>query len=59
MTTVTHSEGTFINNRGVTLYTQEWVSEAPSARVCIVHGVGEHSGRYDEYARFCARQRLV
>jgi alpha-beta hydrolase superfamily lysophospholipase len=33
------------------LYTREWLPErTPQAVVCLVHGLGEHSGRYDEVA---------
>jgi alpha-beta hydrolase superfamily lysophospholipase len=32
---------------GIRLLTRHWVSEAPRAGVLIVHGLGEHSGRYE------------
>ncbi|MFZ5920990.1 MAG: alpha/beta hydrolase [Chloroflexota bacterium] len=31
---------------GVPFYGQGWMPEAPKAVVCLVHGLGEHSGRY-------------
>lgn len=42
-----HKEGSFIGAGGVSLYAQSWHPEtAPVARMVIVHGFGEHSGRY-------------
>lgn len=41
--------------RGASLYYRFWTVENPRAILFIVHGVGEHSGRYDYVARhFCA-----
>ena len=35
------------------LFAQEWLPEAaPGAVVCLVHGLGEHSGRYAQLAQF-------
>jgi len=43
-----HSEGTFQAAGGLELYYQKWQPErAPRAILAIVHGFGEHSGRYD------------
>jgi len=43
-----HSERFFESNTGKTIYTQSWLplNEQPQAVVVIVHGLGEHSGRY-------------
>lgn len=42
-----HSEGTFEGVGGVRLYYQRWTPEGESCGVvALVHGVGEHSGRY-------------
>ncbi|WP_108664807.1 alpha/beta hydrolase [Euzebya rosea] len=46
-----HSTGSFIARGGVTVFTQTWRPEAPPrARVVLVHGFGEHSGRYTHVA---------
>jgi alpha-beta hydrolase superfamily lysophospholipase len=37
---------------GLTLHTHSWVVESPRAVICLVHGLGEHSGRYEHVARF-------
>lgn len=42
-----HSEGTFSGYGGLPLYYQSWRPEkGPRAVLVIVHGFGEHSGRY-------------
>jgi alpha-beta hydrolase superfamily lysophospholipase len=42
-----HQEGSFIGAEGIELYYQSWSPDSePKAFVAIVHGVGEHGGRY-------------
>lgn len=43
-----HDEGTFPGYQGVQLYQQRWLPDSGAARatLAIVHGFGEHSGRY-------------
>lgn len=42
-----HIEGTFEGPRGLAVGYRGWLpSEAPAALVIIVHGLGEHAGRY-------------
>ena len=42
-----HVEGTFTGSGGLTLYYQAWRPDsAERAGLAIVHGIGEHSGRY-------------
>jgi alpha-beta hydrolase superfamily lysophospholipase len=36
---------------GLKLFGRKWVADDPKALVCIVHGLGEHSGRYQHVAR--------
>ncbi len=41
---------------GIRLYAQEWSPEShPAGVVCLVHGLGEHSGRYTHLADFLNR----
>lgn len=37
---------------GLTLLTRRWACNEPRARVLIVHGLGEHSGRYEHVGAF-------
>jgi alpha-beta hydrolase superfamily lysophospholipase len=48
---VVHFEVTRDTNDGQVLYFQGWESEKPAkAVICLVHGLGEHSGRYAHVA---------
>lgn len=37
---------------GKSLYGGEWLVENPKAAICLVHGLGEHIGRYEHVAEF-------
>jgi len=41
-----HFESHFEGYKGLSLYLQGWQAEQPKAVLAIVHGFGEHSGRY-------------
>ena len=42
-----HDESAFTGQGGVRIYRQQWLpDDAPQAAVALVHGIGEHSGRY-------------
>lgn len=48
-----HSEFKLITSDGVNLYGQRWEPGGnPVGIVCLVHGLGEHSGRYEHLAQF-------
>lgn len=49
VTGVAHTQGTFTGVGGVDLFWQSWIpaDPAPRAAVVLVHGMGEHSGRYE------------
>lgn len=46
MKSYTNNTGTFIGKGGVEIFYQNWIAERPKGIVVLVHGVGEHSGRY-------------
>ena len=50
MTNTTHTTNTFTTKAGNRLFEQAWEIENPKAAVVIVHGLGEHSGRYAHVA---------
>lgn len=47
-----HREFNWLAADGVTLFGQEWRPAAAKGVVVLVHGLGEHSGRYGHVARF-------
>ncbi len=46
MATFQHSTGTFIGKGGIEIFFQQWEVANPKAILVIIHGLGEHSGRY-------------
>jgi alpha-beta hydrolase superfamily lysophospholipase len=50
---VQHREGYLATPDGADLYTQAWLpDDSPQAVMLIVHGLGEHSGRYGNYVDY-------
>jgi len=50
-----HIEGTFKSSRDLNIYYQGWLPEIESKAVLIVvHGLGEHSGRYENVVNHLA-----
>lgn len=48
-----HSELELQSNDGLHLFAQEWVPDGDvTSLICLVHGLGEHSGRYAHMAEF-------
>lgn len=47
-----HREFTLSATDGLSLYAQEWTVENPKAVLALVHGMGEHSGRYAHVAAY-------
>jgi acylglycerol lipase len=48
-----HSEGRFAGCKGISLYYQSWLPEnKPKALILVVHGFGEHSGRYSNLVEY-------
>jgi len=41
-----HEIGSFTGKGGVEIYFQKWIADKAKAALIIVHGLGEHSGRY-------------
>ena len=49
-----HSEGTFPGVRNATIYYQNWLPDGDvKAVLLVVHGLGEHSGRYMNVVNHC------
>lgn len=51
-----HFSFTIRSSDGLSLFAREWrPEESPRGLVCLVHGIGEHSGRYDHVAAALGR----
>ena len=48
------TKGEFTVRDGIVLRTRTWPTEAPKGRVVIVHGLAEHSGRWEHVGDFLA-----
>jgi alpha-beta hydrolase superfamily lysophospholipase len=50
---MTHKDGRFAGARGMSVYFQYWAPQDPAkALILLVHGAGEHSGRYQRVADY-------
>lgn len=50
-----HSTGHFDTSDGLSIFTQSWQpDDKPRAAIVLAHGIGEHSGRYSEFATLLA-----
>ncbi|NPA91540.1 MAG: alpha/beta hydrolase [Chloroflexi bacterium] len=55
-----HETGTFVATGGIPLFTQAWLpEEEPKAGLVIVHGFGEHSGRYGNVVEFLVPRKYA
>ncbi len=61
MPSMQQTETHFVTHDGLELYAQQWQPTVdPKAQLLVVHGVGEHSGRYADFAAwFVARGYAV
>lgn len=48
----------FLSQDGLRLYYRHWPAQNPIAVLCIVHGLGEHSGRYMHVAKFLSQRNI-
>jgi alpha-beta hydrolase superfamily lysophospholipase len=53
-----HLETTYSSHDGIQLYLQAWMPEQPKAAILLVHGLGEHSGRYVHFAEKLVAQDI-
>ncbi|MFK7972367.1 MAG: alpha/beta fold hydrolase [Bacteroidia bacterium] len=56
---MTHSEFHFQAPTGEKIYAQQWTPESPTGVVALVHGIGEHGGRYTHMADWYGKKGLA
>jgi len=49
---------TFTTADGLSLWACAWEAEQPKAALCLIHGLGEHAGRYEQMALALNRQGI-
>lgn len=55
-----HHESKHVAQDGATVYWQEWLPDGePRATMVLIHGLGEHSGRWDHWARRFADEGIA
>jgi alpha-beta hydrolase superfamily lysophospholipase len=56
---VDSSDGSFHSASGANIFYRCWAPSEPRAVLLLAHGLAEHSGRYDEFARYLADAGIV
>ncbi len=52
-----HQDGFFMNQENQSIYFQNWLPDNPAKAVLlIVHGLNEHSGRYNHFSNFFVKE---
>ncbi|MGP4041429.1 alpha/beta hydrolase [Gracilibacillus sp. D59] len=54
-----HSSNFIQSKDGINLFYQTWIPPKPKAVIIIVHGAGEHSGRYQPISEQCVKQDIA
>ncbi|MFC4402569.1 alpha/beta hydrolase [Gracilibacillus xinjiangensis] len=54
-----HSSNFFQAKDGLQLFYQTWVPSKPKAVIIIIHGAGEHSGKYRPFSEQCMKQDIA
>lgn len=58
-TTIASREVSWTNSQSQKIYAVHWPVPAARAVVCIIHGLGEHGGRYEHLARFFQENEIA
>lgn len=53
-----HDTGSFTGKGGVEIFFQKWIVDKAKAVMIIVHGIGEHSGRYENLLNSLAGKKI-
>lgn len=55
---MSYAEGYFLSSDGTRLFHRRWDGDSPRAVCLVVHGLAEHSGRYERLAQILADRRF-
>ena len=58
MDSFSHDSGTYTGKGGVEIFFQKWVVQKARAVLILVHGIGEHSGRYGNLLKSLAGKNI-
>jgi len=58
MKSYNHETGSFTGKGGIEIFFQKWIAEKAKAVVILVHGLGEHSGRYENLLKSFADKKI-
>jgi alpha-beta hydrolase superfamily lysophospholipase len=58
MKSYNHDTGSFTGKGGIEIFFQKWVADKAKAVVILVHGLGEHSGRYENLLKSFADKKI-
>ncbi len=58
MKSYNHETGSFTGKGGIEIFFQKWIADKAKAAIILVHGVGEHSGRYENLLKSLADKKI-
>ncbi len=58
MKSYNHETGSFTGKGGVEIFFQKWLADKTKAVLVLVHGLGEHSGRYENLLKGLADKKI-
>ncbi|MFP4040492.1 MAG: lysophospholipase [Desulfosudaceae bacterium] len=53
-----HATGSFANKDGIEIFHQRWTVDNPAGAILLIHGLGEHSGRYQNLLKAMDEERV-
>ena len=58
MKSYSHETGSFTGKGGIEIFFQKWIADKAKAVIILVHGLGEHSGRYENLLKGFADKKV-
>lgn len=58
MKSYNHETGSFTGKGGIEIFFQKWIADKAKAVIILVHGLGEHSGRYENLLKSLADKKV-